>query len=174
MGQPPCLLARGCQPFPSSVVTTLPQVPSRGNAPFVSIGRRGSPMALWLDPSGTLEARFPPPTVPLLDAGRLPLVPLFKYGSISNSSISEQAHSSSYLQWIACNWILQGHRKVMCLFPLTASRTGERIPSSEDWKIYESELLLLYGPCNAFSGSFTQIRRNDIGVLGQIKCACLL
>jgi len=93
MGQPPCLLARGCQPFPSSVVTTLTQVPSRGNAPFVSIGRRGSPMALWLDPSGTLSAGFPPPTVPLLDAGRLPLVPLFKYGSISNSSISEQAHS---------------------------------------------------------------------------------
>ena len=35
----------------------------------------------WLDPSGTLSAGFPPPTVPLLDAGRLPLVPLLKYGS---------------------------------------------------------------------------------------------
>jgi hypothetical protein len=43
MGQPPCLLARGCQPFPPSVVTTFTQVPSRGYAPFVSIGRRGSP-----------------------------------------------------------------------------------------------------------------------------------
>ncbi len=29
---------------------------------------------------GTLSAGFPPPTVPLLDAGRLPLVPPLKYG----------------------------------------------------------------------------------------------
>jgi hypothetical protein len=27
---------------------------------------------LWLDPSGTLSAGFPPPAVPLLDAGRFP------------------------------------------------------------------------------------------------------
>jgi hypothetical protein len=51
---------------------------------------------------------------------------------------------------------------------LSASRTGERIPSSEDWKIYESELLLLYGPCNAFSGSFTQIRRNDMSQKNEV------
>jgi hypothetical protein len=44
-----------------------------------------------------LSAGFPPPAVPLLDAGRLPLVPLLKCGSLSNSSISEQAHSWSYL-----------------------------------------------------------------------------
>ena len=36
---------------------------------------------LWLDPSGTLSAGFPPSAVPLLNAGRLPLVPLLKYGS---------------------------------------------------------------------------------------------
>jgi hypothetical protein len=37
------ILARRYQPFPPSVVTTLTLVPSRGSAPFVSIGRRGSP-----------------------------------------------------------------------------------------------------------------------------------
>ena len=36
---------------------------------------------LWLEPSGTLSAGFPPSAVPLLNAGRLPLVPLLKYGS---------------------------------------------------------------------------------------------
>ncbi len=35
-------------------------------------------MAFWLDPSGTLSAGFPPLAVALLDAGRLPLVPLLK------------------------------------------------------------------------------------------------
>jgi len=46
MGQPPCLLAQGCQTCPFSGGTTRTQVPSRGNAPVVSRGRRGSPMAL--------------------------------------------------------------------------------------------------------------------------------
>ena len=88
------ILARGCQPFPPSLVTTLAQVSLRGQAPFVSIGRRDSP--IWpvrLGPADTLSAGFPPQRVPLSDAGRSPLVPLPRYGSLSNSSISEQAHA---------------------------------------------------------------------------------
>src|SRR5712692_93574 len=73
MGQPPCLLARGCQPFPSSVVTTLTQVPSRGNAPFVSIGRRGSPMALSARPIRYIVSGLP--TSNSAAAGRRPLTP---------------------------------------------------------------------------------------------------
>jgi hypothetical protein len=92
------ILARGCQPFPPSLVTTLAQVPSRGQAPFVSIGRRGSPIRpVRLGPADTLEARFPPQRMPFSDAGRSPLVPLPKYGSLSNSSISEQAHALSQI-----------------------------------------------------------------------------
>src|SRR5215831_15172660 len=67
-------LARGSQPFPPSVVTTLAQVPLRGQAPFVSLGRRGSPIRpVRLGPADTLEARFPPQGVPL--ASRRPLTP---------------------------------------------------------------------------------------------------
>jgi hypothetical protein len=92
------ILARGSQPFPPSVVTTLTQVPSRGSAPFVSTGHRGSPDGLSAGaPPDTLSAGFPPPIVPRLDASRSPLVPLLRYGSSSNSSISKQAHSWSYL-----------------------------------------------------------------------------
>src|SRR5258708_40305027 len=36
---------------------------------------------LWLEPFGTLSAGVPPSAVPPLNAGRLPLVPLLKYGS---------------------------------------------------------------------------------------------
>ncbi len=73
MGQPPCLLARGYQPFPSSVVTTLTQVPSRGNAPFVSIGRRGSPMALSARPIRYIVSGLP--TSNSAAAGRRPFTP---------------------------------------------------------------------------------------------------
>src|SRR5712692_1380034 len=73
MGQPPCLLARGCQPFPSSVVTTLTQVPSRGNSPFVSVGRRGSPMALLARPIRYIVSGLP--TSNSATAGRRPLTP---------------------------------------------------------------------------------------------------
>ena len=92
------ILARGCQPFPPSLVTTRAQVPVRGQAPFVSIGHRGSP--IWfvrLGPADTLSAGFPPQRMPFSDAGRLPLVPLPKYGSLSNSSISKQAHLQSQI-----------------------------------------------------------------------------
>ena len=92
------ILARGCQPFPPSVVTTLTQVPLRGQAPFVSIGRRGSPIRpVRLEPADTLSAGFPPQRMPFSDAGRSPLVPLPKYGSSSNSSISEQAHALAHI-----------------------------------------------------------------------------
>ena len=92
------ILARGSQPFPPLVVTTLAQVPSRGQAPFVSIGRRGSPIrSVRLGPADTWSAGFPPQGVPLPDAGRSPLVPLPKYGSLSNSSISKQAHQQAQI-----------------------------------------------------------------------------
>src|SRR5260370_38781849 len=73
MAQPPCLLARGYQPFPSSVVTTLTQVPSRGNAPFVSIDRRGSRMALSARPIRYIVSGLPTPS--RATTGRRPLTP---------------------------------------------------------------------------------------------------
>src|SRR5712691_2300359 len=67
MSQPPCLLARGYQPFPSSVVTTLTQVP------LVSIDRRGSPMALSARPIRYIISGLPTPNSAA--AGRRPLTP---------------------------------------------------------------------------------------------------
>src|SRR5207248_6896729 len=60
-----------------------------------------------------------PPAVPQLDAGRSALVPLLKYGSLSNSSISEQAHSWSYLyKTRPSQWLQQHHRRLINLYPL--------------------------------------------------------
>ncbi len=67
MSQPPCLLARGYQPFPSSVVTTFTQVP------LVSIDRRGSPMALSARPIRYIVSGLPTPSS--ATAGRRPLTP---------------------------------------------------------------------------------------------------
>ncbi len=67
------VLARGCQPFPPSVVTTLTQIPSRGKAPFVSIGRRGSPMALSARPIRYIVSGLPTPS--RATTGRRPLTP---------------------------------------------------------------------------------------------------
>ena len=63
----------GYQPFPPLVVTTLPQIPSRGKAPFVSIGRRGSPMALWARPIRYIGSLLPTPSRGT--TGRRPLTP---------------------------------------------------------------------------------------------------
>jgi hypothetical protein len=83
MSQPPCLLARGCQPFPSTARNDADAGSFAGfYFPHSSAWVAGvARWLLWLDPSGTLSAGFPPSAVPLLNAGRLPLVPLLKYGS---------------------------------------------------------------------------------------------
>ena len=47
-------------------------------------------------------------------------------------------------------------------------------PFLNDWKIYISEPLRSYDLYFGLPGSFTQIRRKDMLVVGQIKCACLL
>ena len=57
--------------YPPSVVTTLPQIPSRGNAPFVNIGRRGSPMALSARPVQYIVSG--PPTPSRATTGHRPL-----------------------------------------------------------------------------------------------------
>ena len=49
---------------------------------------QGSPIgSLRLEPLDTLSVGFPPPAVPLLDAGHSPLVSLLKHGSKSNSFV---------------------------------------------------------------------------------------
>jgi len=67
------ILARGSQPFPPSVVTTLTQVPSRGSAPFVSTGHRGSPDGLSAGATGYIVSGLP--TANRAATGREPLTP---------------------------------------------------------------------------------------------------
>jgi hypothetical protein len=67
-------LARGSQPFSPSVVTALTQVPSRGSAPFVSTGHRGSldgPFG-WGPPDNIVSGL---PTPNRAATGRGPLTP---------------------------------------------------------------------------------------------------